>query len=48
MLGMITFVMLLIGMLQEYAPVHDKVAPRQSWEVDQLLEYTQSGEALRS
>lgn len=34
--------------LQEYEPIHDKVAPRQSWEVDQLLESTQSEEALRS
>lgn len=34
--------------LQEYEPVHDKVATRQSWEVDQLLESTQSGDTLRS
>lgn len=31
--------------LQEYVPVHDRVAPRQSWEVDQLLESTTGGEA---
>ncbi|PON46632.1 Cytokinin riboside 5'-monophosphate phosphoribohydrolase [Trema orientale] len=37
----------LINKMEEYAPVHDKVAPRQSWEVDQLLESTQSGDALR-
>ncbi|KAL5543535.1 hypothetical protein UlMin_007319 [Ulmus minor] len=38
----------LIKKMEEYETVHDKVAPRQSWEVDQLLESTQSGEALRS
>ncbi|EXB32774.1 hypothetical protein L484_012503 [Morus notabilis] len=38
----------LIRKMEEYAPVHDKVAPRQSWEVDQLLESTQCGEALKS
>uniref|UniRef100_A0A803P3Z4 Cytokinin riboside 5'-monophosphate phosphoribohydrolase n=1 Tax=Cannabis sativa TaxID=3483 RepID=A0A803P3Z4_CANSA len=26
----------------EYAPIHEKVAPRERWEVDQLLESTQS------
>lgn len=31
--------------LQEYVPVHDRVAPRQSWEVDQLLESSTGGEA---
>ncbi|XP_062115372.1 cytokinin riboside 5'-monophosphate phosphoribohydrolase LOG1-like isoform X2 [Humulus lupulus] len=38
----------LINKMEEYAPVHVKVAPRQSWEVDQLLEATQSGDALSS
>eukprot|EP00258_Populus_trichocarpa_P048287 XP_024464306.1 cytokinin riboside 5'-monophosphate phosphoribohydrolase LOG1 isoform X1 [Populus trichocarpa] len=33
----------LIKKMEEYAPVHDKVAPRQSWEVDQLPEPTASG-----
>ncbi|XP_031376301.1 cytokinin riboside 5'-monophosphate phosphoribohydrolase LOG1-like isoform X1 [Punica granatum] len=37
----------LIKKMEEYEAVHDKVAPRQSWEVDQLLEpaaaHTQSG-----
>ncbi|KAJ6896082.1 hypothetical protein NC651_022342 [Populus alba x Populus x berolinensis] len=33
----------LIEKMEEYAPVHDKVAPRQSWEVDQLPEPTASG-----
>ncbi|GMY22473.1 cytokinin riboside 5'-monophosphate phosphoribohydrolase LOG1-like isoform X2 [Fagus crenata] len=28
----------LIKKMEEYAPVHDKAAPGQSWEVDQLLE----------
>ncbi|PON74220.1 Cytokinin riboside 5'-monophosphate phosphoribohydrolase [Parasponia andersonii] len=37
----------LINKMEEYSPVHDKVAPRQSWEVDQLLESTQRGDALR-
>ncbi|XP_019053331.1 PREDICTED: cytokinin riboside 5'-monophosphate phosphoribohydrolase LOG1-like [Nelumbo nucifera] len=32
----------LIKKMEEYAPLHDKVAPRQSWEVDQL-ESTTSG-----
>ncbi|XP_034703392.1 cytokinin riboside 5'-monophosphate phosphoribohydrolase LOG1-like isoform X3 [Vitis riparia] len=27
----------LIKKMEEYAPVHDRVAPRQTWEVDQLL-----------
>ncbi|KAJ7982213.1 Cytokinin riboside 5'-monophosphate phosphoribohydrolase [Quillaja saponaria] len=27
----------LLKKMEEYAPVHDKVAPRQSWELDQLL-----------
>ncbi|KAK0574147.1 hypothetical protein LWI29_018897 [Acer saccharum] len=34
----------LINKMEEYAPVHDKVAPKQSWEVDQLLENATSGE----
>ena len=34
--------------LQEYVAVHDKVAPRQRWEVDQLSESTQSGQSMRS
>ncbi|KAF3437913.1 hypothetical protein FNV43_RR20669 [Rhamnella rubrinervis] len=38
----------LLKKMEEYAPVHDKVAPRQSWEVDQLLESTPSGETQRS
>ncbi|XP_017977837.1 PREDICTED: cytokinin riboside 5'-monophosphate phosphoribohydrolase LOG1 isoform X2 [Theobroma cacao] len=38
----------LIRKMEEYAPVHDKVAPRQSWEVDQLSESTGSGEPLSS
>ncbi|GMN53620.1 hypothetical protein TIFTF001_022753 [Ficus carica] len=42
LLEMITWSQLGIHDKPEYAPVHDKVAPRQSWEVDQ------SGEALRS
>ncbi|OVA19110.1 Cytokinin riboside 5'-monophosphate phosphoribohydrolase LOG [Macleaya cordata] len=33
----------LIKKMEEYAPVHDKVAPKQSWEMDQLLESTSSG-----
>lgn len=33
-------------LLQEYEPVHDSVAPRQNWEVDQSLESTTSGEPL--
>ncbi|XP_034887036.1 cytokinin riboside 5'-monophosphate phosphoribohydrolase LOG1 [Populus alba] len=33
----------LIEKMEEYTPVHDKVAPRQSWEVDQLPEPTASG-----
>ncbi|XP_058073640.1 cytokinin riboside 5'-monophosphate phosphoribohydrolase LOG1-like [Magnolia sinica] len=33
----------LITKMEVYAPVHDKVAPRQSWEVDQLLESSTSG-----
>ncbi|PIN14088.1 hypothetical protein CDL12_13292 [Handroanthus impetiginosus] len=28
----------LINKMEEYAPVHEGVAPRQSWEVDQLIE----------
>ncbi|KDP43483.1 hypothetical protein JCGZ_16770 [Jatropha curcas] len=38
----------LIKKMEEYEPGHDKVAPRQSWEVDQLSESTTSGEALGS
>ncbi|XP_021280511.1 cytokinin riboside 5'-monophosphate phosphoribohydrolase LOG1-like isoform X1 [Herrania umbratica] len=38
----------LIRKMEEYAPVHDKVAPRQNWEVDQLSESTGSGEPLSS
>ncbi|GLT62292.1 hypothetical protein SLA2020_349400 [Shorea laevis] len=30
----------LLRKMEEYAPVHEKVAPKQSWEVDQLLEST--------
>ncbi|KAG6792898.1 hypothetical protein POTOM_002060 [Populus tomentosa] len=33
----------LIEKMEQYAPVHDKVAPRQSWEVDQLSEPRPSG-----
>ncbi|KAL5708134.1 Cytokinin riboside 5'-monophosphate phosphoribohydrolase log8 [Ranunculus cassubicifolius] len=33
----------LINKMEEYAPVHDKVAPRQSWEVDQMLDSTATG-----
>ncbi|PIA53559.1 hypothetical protein AQUCO_00900263v1 [Aquilegia coerulea] len=33
----------LIKKMEEFAPVHEKVAPRQNWEVDQLLEPTTSG-----
>ena len=42
------YLFLILYFLQEYVPIHDKVAPRQSWEVDQLLEPTQSGEPLTS
>ncbi|XP_059649116.1 cytokinin riboside 5'-monophosphate phosphoribohydrolase LOG1-like isoform X2 [Cornus florida] len=38
----------LIKKMEEYAPIHDRVAPRESWEVDQLLESTRSGEDLRT
>ncbi|XP_043814172.1 cytokinin riboside 5'-monophosphate phosphoribohydrolase LOG1 isoform X1 [Manihot esculenta] len=38
----------LIKKMEEYTPGHDKVAPRQSWEVDKLLESTKSGEPLGS
>ncbi|CAK9167671.1 unnamed protein product [Ilex paraguariensis] len=40
----------LIKKMEEYTPVHDRVAPRQSWEVDQLVESTTttSGEDLKS
>ncbi|KAK6933814.1 LOG family [Dillenia turbinata] len=38
----------LIKKMEEYVPVHDRVAPRQSWEVDQLLESTQSEETQGS
>ncbi|KAK6928751.1 LOG family [Dillenia turbinata] len=38
----------LIKKMEEYVPVHDRVAPRQSWEVDQLLEPTQGGETQGS
>ncbi|KAH7863590.1 hypothetical protein Vadar_019551 [Vaccinium darrowii] len=38
----------LINKMEDYVPVHDTVAPRQSWEVDQLLESTTSGEAQES
>ncbi|GKV27485.1 hypothetical protein SLEP1_g36657 [Rubroshorea leprosula] len=34
----------LLRKMEEYAPVHDKVASKQSWEVNQLLESNQSGE----
>ncbi|KAJ6670873.1 LOG FAMILY PROTEIN YJL055W [Salix viminalis] len=33
----------LIKKMEEYAPVHDRVAPIQSWEVDQLSESSASG-----
>ncbi|XP_044491232.1 cytokinin riboside 5'-monophosphate phosphoribohydrolase LOG1-like [Mangifera indica] len=33
----------LINRMEEYSPIHEKVAPRQSWEVDKL-ESTSSGE----
>ncbi|KAF8398393.1 hypothetical protein HHK36_017320 [Tetracentron sinense] len=36
----------LIKKMEDYAPLHDKVAPRQCWEVDQLLESTTSGQTL--
>ncbi|OAY40001.1 cytokinin riboside 5'-monophosphate phosphoribohydrolase LOG1 [Manihot esculenta] len=36
----------LIKKMEEYTAVHDKVAPRQSWEVDQLSESTTGGEPL--
>ncbi|KMZ64576.1 putative cytokinin riboside 5'-monophosphate phosphoribohydrolaseLOGL1 [Zostera marina] len=29
----------LITKMEEYTPTHDRVAPRQSWEVDQLLHF---------
>ncbi|KAK9284099.1 hypothetical protein L1049_012359 [Liquidambar formosana] len=48
LLEMITWSQLGIHEKPVYAPVHDRVAPRQSWEVDQLLESTKSGEPLRS
>ncbi|XP_062114861.1 probable cytokinin riboside 5'-monophosphate phosphoribohydrolase LOGL10 isoform X2 [Humulus lupulus] len=38
----------LINKMEEYASVHDNVAPRQNWEGDQLLESTQSGDVQRS
>ncbi|KAI4323416.1 hypothetical protein L6164_023024 [Bauhinia variegata] len=38
----------LIKKMEEYVPIHDKVAPRECWEVDQLSEPTQSGEPLKS
>ncbi|KAJ7982217.1 Cytokinin riboside 5'-monophosphate phosphoribohydrolase [Quillaja saponaria] len=40
----------LVKKMEEYAPVHDKVAPRQSWELDQLLQSTAVGnpQCLRS
>ncbi|XP_057497707.1 cytokinin riboside 5'-monophosphate phosphoribohydrolase LOG1-like isoform X1 [Actinidia eriantha] len=39
----------LINKMEEYVAVHDRVAPRQSWEVDQLLlEFTTSGRTLES
>ncbi|XAR63451.1 hypothetical protein NMG60_11023390 [Bertholletia excelsa] len=34
----------LINKMEEYAPVHDRVAPRQSWEENQLWGSTISGE----
>ncbi|GLU00282.1 hypothetical protein SLE2022_176600 [Rubroshorea leprosula] len=37
----------LLRKMEEYAPVHEKVAPKQCWEVDQLLEST-SRETLTS
>ncbi|KAJ6843497.1 cytokinin riboside 5'-monophosphate phosphoribohydrolase LOG1-like [Iris pallida] len=33
----------LMTKMEEYAPIHDRVAPRQNWEVDQLLETNASG-----
>ncbi|KAJ8899207.1 hypothetical protein K2173_012383 [Erythroxylum novogranatense] len=38
----------LIKRMEEYAPVHERVAPRQSWEVDQLCESTTNEEPLGS
>ncbi|XP_004136120.1 cytokinin riboside 5'-monophosphate phosphoribohydrolase LOG1 isoform X1 [Cucumis sativus] len=38
----------LIKRMEEYVAVHDKVAPRQRWEVDQLSESTQSGQSMKS
>ncbi|XWS77409.1 hypothetical protein CRYUN_Cryun01aG0259000 [Craigia yunnanensis] len=38
----------LIRKIEEYSPVHDKAAPTQTWEVDQLSESTGSGELLSS
>ncbi|KAI4333123.1 hypothetical protein L6164_017967 [Bauhinia variegata] len=38
----------LIKKMEEYVPLHDKVAPRQRWEVDQLLESTSSDEPQKS
>ncbi|CAN1342447.1 Cytokinin riboside 5'-monophosphate phosphoribohydrolase LOG1 [Linum perenne] len=38
----------LISKMEGYAPVHDKVAPKQSWEGDQLADSTTSPEALIS
>ncbi|CAN0864690.1 Probable cytokinin riboside 5'-monophosphate phosphoribohydrolase LOGL6 [Linum grandiflorum] len=37
----------LITKMEGYEPVHDKVAPTQSWEVDQLTEATTSSEILK-
>ncbi|KAA8520237.1 hypothetical protein F0562_014493 [Nyssa sinensis] len=36
----------LIKKMEEYVPVHDTAAPKQSWEVNHLLESTRSGDAL--
>ncbi|KAJ0095596.1 hypothetical protein Patl1_17185 [Pistacia atlantica] len=37
----------LINKMEEYAPIHEKVAPRQSWELDKLLEPTSGGEPYK-
>ncbi|XP_077227262.1 putative cytokinin riboside 5'-monophosphate phosphoribohydrolase LOGL10 isoform X1 [Tasmannia lanceolata] len=37
----------LIRKMEEYSPLHDRVAPKQSWEVDPLLESATSGHAPR-
>lgn len=33
----------LINIMEAYVPIHDRVAPQQSWEVDQLLESSSGG-----